>query len=172
MGLITRNDFDSLRELYVGQLRHLLSTENQIVKGLPDMIEHADDSQLKQAFQSHLQETKSHVTRVEALIAEVKRGDVDDKKDSILAAIVASGENITKESEPGAVRDAGLIATAQKVEHYEIASYGSARDWAVQLGLAAHAETLQKTLDEEKHADQVLTQVAQRTNATVSSYAA
>jgi ferritin-like metal-binding protein YciE len=163
MGLITPNDFESLRALYTAQLRYLLSTENQIVKGLPDMIEHADDQQLKDAFQSHLQETEIHVERLEQLLGDLIE-DIDDKKDPILTAIVGSGENITKESDPGAVRDAGLIATAQKVEHYEIASYGSARDWAIQLGLGEHAQMLQKTLDEEKHADKLLTTISQRTN--------
>jgi ferritin-like metal-binding protein YciE len=172
MGLITPNDFKSLRALYRAQLRYLLSTERQIVKGLPDMIEHSDDTQLKQAFQSHLQETQIHVTRLEDLIGDVNEGDVDDKKDPILTAIIGSGENITKESGPGPVRDAGLIATAQKVEHYEIASYGSARDWAIQLGLTDHAAALQKTLDEEKHADQLLSQISKSTNAAASTVAA
>ena len=134
MGLITPNDFPNLRELYTAQLRYLLSTENQIVDGLPKMIEHAQDTQLKQAFQSHLQETRNHVSRLKRLLGDLTN-DAADKKDPILAAIVSSGENITKESDPGAIRDAGLIASAQKVEHYEIASYGSARDWAEQLGL-------------------------------------
>ena len=165
MGLITPNDFKSLRALYTAQLRYLLSTENQIVKGLPKMIEHADDSQLQQAFQSHLQETEVHVSRLEQLIAEVNENDADDKKDAIILAIIGSGENITKESDAGAIRDAGLIATAQKIEHYEIASYGSARDWAIQLGLTEHAALLQKTLDEEKHADNLLTQLSQRANS-------
>jgi ferritin-like metal-binding protein YciE len=171
MGLITPNDFPNLRELYTAQLRYLLSTENQIVKGLPAMIEHADDTQLKQAFQSHLQETREHVTRLETLLSELM-DSVDDKKDPIITAIVGSGENITKETQSGPVRDAGLIATAQKVEHYEIASYGSARDWAQQLGLANHVSALQKTLDEEKHADGLLTQIAQRTNPSASAVAA
>lgn len=170
MGFITPNDFDNLRELYAAQLRYLLSTEKQIVKGLPGMIEHADDVQLKGAFQSHLQETEVHVTRLEALIGELTE-DVDDKKDPILASIVASGQNIVKETDIGPVRDAGLIATAQKIEHYEIASYGSARDWATQLGLQAHARTLQETLDEEKHADKLLTEISQRTNSSASAAA-
>ena len=171
MGLITPNDFPNLRELYTAQLRYLLSTENQIVKGLPAMMEHADDTQLKQAFQSHLQETREHVTRIESLLSELTQS-ADDKKDPILTAIVGSGENITKETKTGPVRDAGLIATAQKVEHYEIASYGSARDWARQLGLTNHVSVLQKTLDEEKHADALLTEIAQRTNSSASSVAA
>jgi len=85
---------------------------------------------------------------------------------------VASGENITKESDPGPVRDAGLIATAQKVEHYEIASYGGARDWATHLGLVEHASILQQTLDEEKHADELLSQIARRANSAASTIAA
>lgn len=93
---------------------------------------------------------------------------MDDKKDAILSAIVSSGEMITKETEIGPVRDAGLIATAQKVEHYEAACYGCARDWAMHLGLTRHASMLQQTLDEEKHADSLLTQIAQRTNRSAS----
>ena len=167
MGFITPNDFPNLQELYYAQLRYLLSAENQIVKGLPKMIEHADEPQLKQAFQAHLQETQVHVTRLERLLADFTN-DVDDKKDPILAAIVGSGENITKESDSGAVRDAGLIATAQKVEHYEIASYGSARDWAEQLGLPEHAAILQQTLQEEKHADKLLTEISHTANQVAS----
>jgi ferritin-like metal-binding protein YciE len=167
MGFITPNDFPNLQELYTAQLRYLLSAENQIVKGLPKMIEHADDPQLKRAFLSHLQETEVQSTRLQQLIADLTN-DVDDKKDPILAAIVGFGENITKESDPGAVRDAGLIATAQKVEHYEIASYGTARDWATQLGLSDHAAILDRTLQEEKHADRLLTEIAQTANPVAS----
>ena len=167
MGMITPNNFPNLRELYTAQLRYLLSAENQIVKGLPKMIEHAEDTQLKQALQSHLQKTNSHVTRLERLIADLT-DEVDDKKDPILAAIVGSGENITKESDPGAVRDAGLIATAQKVEHDEMASYRSARDWATQLSLPEYAAILQQTLEEEKHADRLLTEIAHSTNPSAS----
>jgi ferritin-like metal-binding protein YciE len=167
MGLITPNDFPNLRELYTAQLRYLLSAENQIVEGLPTMIEHAQDSQLKQAFETHLQETRNHVTRLERLLGDLIN-DPSDKKDPILTAIVGSGEKFTKETEAGAVRDAGLIATAQKVEHYEIASYGSARDWAEQLGLREHETILQQTLDEEKKADKLLTQIAHTANATAA----
>jgi ferritin-like metal-binding protein YciE len=169
MGLLTPNDIKNFQSLYTQQLRYLLSTENQIVKGLESMIAHTTDSQLKQAFQSHLQETQGHVTRLERLIPEVNDGDVDDKKDPITTALIGSGENIVSESDEGAVRDAGLLATAQKIEHYEIASYGSARDWARILGLAKHAQLLQQTLDEEKHADELLTTISQRANTSAAS---
>ena len=170
MGLLTKNDFPSLQALYTAQLRYL-STENQILKGLADMIEHADDEQLKQAFQSHRQETEVHVSRLNQLIGDVDT-DVDDKKDPTLTAIAGSGRNITKETDSGPIRDAGLIATAQKNEHYEIASYGSAHDWATHLGLTEHAATLQATLDEEKHADALLSQISQRANRDASTVAA
>lgn len=163
MGLITPNDYDDLRALYTGQLRYLLSTENQIVKGLESMIEHSQDEQLKGVFQSHLQETKIHAQRLEQIIGQMD-GEVDDKKDPIVTALIGAGTNIVRESSEGPVRDAGLIASAQKIEHYEIASYGSARDWAKILGLTEHATLLQKTLDEEKHANELLTNISHRTN--------
>ncbi len=163
MGFITPNDYDDLRLLYAGQLQYLHSTETQIVKGLESMIAHTQDTQLKQAFQSHQQETQVQAERLETLLKDVT-GDDDDKKDPIVTALIGSGENIVSESKEGPVRDAGLLATAQKIEHYEIASYGSARDWAETLGLTSHVTALQKSLDEEKHADQLLTTISQRAN--------
>jgi ferritin-like metal-binding protein YciE len=113
MGSITPNDYDDLRSLYTGQLQYLLSTENQIVKGFDSMIEHAQDSQLKQCFQSHRQETELHVQRLEILIGEIT-GDADEKKDPITRALISSGVSIGRESSEGAVRDAGLIALRKK----------------------------------------------------------
>ena len=163
MGLLTPNSIKDFRSLYTQQLQYLLSAETQIVKGLESMIKHASDQQLKDAFQSHRQETEVQAQRLEQLIGEMN-GDVDSKKDPIITALIGSGENIVSESDEGPVRDAGLLATAQKIEHYEMASYGSARDWATQLGLPRHAELLQKSLDEEKHADTLLSTISQRTN--------
>lgn len=129
------------------------------------MIDHSSDSQLKQAFQTHLRETENQATRLQQLIGEMNQGDVDDKKDACVTAMIGAGENIVKESNEGPVRDAGLIASAQKIEHYEMASYGSARDWAKMLGLDRHAQVLQQTLDEEKHANEVLNSISERANA-------
>lgn len=170
MGLLTANDIKNFESLYSLQLRYLLSTENQIVKGLKSMIMHSKDQQLKQAFQSHLQETEVHVTRLQEMIRDLK-GEVDDKKDPIVTALIGAGDNIVKESEEGAVRDAGLIASAQKIEHYEIASYGSARNWARILGHSRHVGLLQQTLDEEKHADELLTSISERTNSSAAAAA-
>lgn len=168
MGFLTPNDIKNFKSLYTLQLRYLLSTETQIVKGLQSMIDHATDEQLKQAFQSHLQETQVQVSRLKQIIPEVNDGEADDKKDAIATALIGAAENIVSESEAGPVRDAGLLASAQKVEHYEIASYGSARDWAKLLGFTEHAQLLQKTLDEEKHADQLLSTISERANSSAA----
>jgi ferritin-like metal-binding protein YciE len=171
MGFLTPNDIKSFRSLYTLQLRYLLSAENQIVDGLQTMIEKATDSQLKQAFQSHLQETRVHAQRLEQMLPELEGGSADDKKCAVTAALVASAANLISESEAGPVRDAGLLASAQKVEHFEMASYGAARDWARQLGFHNHADLLQKSLDEEKHANSLLNTVAERANATAAASA-
>ena len=89
---------------------------------------------------------------------------MDDKKCAVTAALIAAGANIISESDPGPVRDAGLIASAQKIEHFEQASYGAARDWATRLGLTEHATLLEKTLAEEKHADALLNKISERAN--------
>ncbi len=163
MGFLTPNDIQNFRSLYTLQIRYLLSTETQIVKGLQTMIDAAEDTQLQQAFQSHMQESEVHVTRIEQILQDLN-GEVDDKKCAVTAALIAAGANIISESETGPVRDAGLIASAQKIEHFEQASYGSARDWAKLLGLTEHAALLDKTLQEEKHADALLNTIAQRAN--------
>ena len=168
MGLITPNEYDDLRSLYRGQLQYLHSTETQIVKGLQSMIEHAQDTQLQSAFRTHQQESEQQASRVESLLTELQ-GDDDDKKDPIITALIGSGVNIVRESSEGPVRDAGLIATAQKIEHYEIASYGSAIAWANVLGLSQHASVLQQSLQEEKKTDALLTQLSTSQNAEAAS---
>ncbi len=163
MGFLTPNDIKDFRDLYTLQLRYLLSTENQSVDGLETMIKSASDEQLKQAFQSHLQESQVQAQRLQQLIGEMD-GEVDDKKCAVTAALIAAGANIVSESKPGPVRDAGLIASAQKIEHFEIASYGSARDWARILDLPRHVQVLEQTLNEEKHANELLNTVAGKLN--------
>ena len=164
MGLITPNDYDDLRSLYTAQLQYLLSTEKQIVLGLDSMIKHAEDEQLKVAFQKHKGESQVQAERLEQILRELS-GDADDKKDPVCLALIGAGLNIVRESSEGPVRDAGLIASAQKIEHYEISSYGAAREWAKTLGLAQHASLLEQSLEEEKRTDTILTQLSQTQNA-------
>ena len=156
-------NLDSLRELYRNQLRMLLSAEQQITEALPTMIEKATDVQLKQAFQSHLQETHVHVTRVQQILREEIR-DAEPVKCKVLAALVSEAEDMIKDAADNSVRDAALIAAAQRVEHYEIATYGAVRRWAQILGEAEQAALLNQTIQEEGHADQLLTSIAERVN--------
>ena len=156
-------NLDSLRDLYHNQLRMLLSTEQQIIEALPTMIEKATDVQLKQAFQSHLQETRIHVTRLQDILRE-EHDDVDPIKCKVLSALVSEAEDMIKDTSDLTVRDVALIAAAQRVEHYEIASYGAVRRWAQILGEAEQAALLNQTIQEEGHADQLLTSISDRVN--------
>ena len=156
-------NLDSLRDLYHNQLRMLLSTEQQIIDALPTMIEKATDVQLKQAFQSHLQETRVHVTRLQDILRE-EHGEADPIKCKVLSALVSEADDMIKDATDLAVRDVALIAAAQRVEHYEIASYGAVRRWAQILGEAEQAALLNQTIQEEGHADHLLTSIAERVN--------
>jgi ferritin-like metal-binding protein YciE len=156
-------NIDDLRKLYINQLQMLLSTETQITEALPKMIDKATDTQLKQAFQSHLQETETHVTRLEKILSELT-GKTDSIKCKALAGIIAEAEDMIKDASDESVRDAALISAAQRVEHYEIATYGTVRTFARILGLNSQAEILDKTIKEEGHADHLLTEIANRVN--------
>jgi ferritin-like metal-binding protein YciE len=141
----------------------LLSTEQQITEALPTMIEKATDPQLKQAFQSHLQETRVHVTRLQDILRE-ENHEIDAIKCKVLSALVTEAEDMIKDATDLTVRDVALIAAAQRVEHYEIASYGAVRRWAQILGEAEQAALLDQTIKEEGHADHLLTSIADRVN--------
>jgi ferritin-like metal-binding protein YciE len=156
-------NLETLRELYHNQLRMLLSTEQQIVEALPKMIEKATNTQLKQAFQSHLQETNVHVTRLQDILREETK-DVEAETCKVLKALVTEAEDMMKDAKNETVRDAALIAAAQRVEHYEIAAYGSVRQWALVLGKNGQATLLDQTIKEEGHADHLLTEIASRIN--------
>lgn len=156
-------NLDNLKKLYIDQLQHLHSAEKQIVDALPVMINKSRDPQLKQALETHLQETRQHVTRLEQIMRNAT-GDVDTKKSKGIAALITEGEDMIKDATDDAIRDAGIIGSAQKVEHYEMAAYGTVRTYAEILGYADQAELLEKTLEEEKHADQVLTQISDSAN--------
>jgi len=156
-------NLEDLREVYVNELKKMLSMEQQITEALPKMIDKATDTQLKQAFQSHLQETEQHVTRVEEMLRACT-DDTDTVKCKVLATLVSEAEDTIGDAQEGVVRDVVLIASAQAVEHHEMAVYGTARNWARILGEPEHAALLQKTLDEEKHADRLLTEISDRIN--------
>jgi len=149
----------SLQDLLVAQLKDLYSAENQLVKALPKMAKAASNPDLKAGFAEHLEQTKGQIARIE-IICDQLGVTPKGKKCAAMEGLVEEGKELMEEdAEPG-VLDAGLIAAAQKVEHYEIASYGSARTWAERLGLDEAARLLQETLDEEKATDEKLTELA------------
>jgi len=160
MALFGGNEFNSLDDLFVNQIEDLYDAENRLTKALPKMADAAASSSLKQAFQSHLRETEGHVARLETIFREVK---VDPKRETCEAmkGLISEGEDMISATGDSDVKDAALIAAAQRVEHYEISGYGTARTIAQRLGLTDVAALLQQTLEEEKAADQKLTTIAE-----------
>jgi ferritin-like metal-binding protein YciE len=166
MGFLTRTEFNSLEDLFVEQLKDLYDAEQRLVEALPKMANAANSSSLRQAFTAHLEETRNHVTRLEQVFNSIGV-EAERQTCQAMKGLVSEGSDMidSKGSNP-AVRDAGLIAAAQRVEHYEMAGYGTARTFAEQLGMAQAADLLQSTLDEEEAADEKLTQLAtQKINA-------
>jgi ferritin-like metal-binding protein YciE len=152
-----------LRELYQNSLQKTLDMEQHIVKALPTMIEKASDPELKQAFEDHLEETKTHVTRVEGILDQAI-GETSTIKCKVIAALVSEAEDMIKDAADPTVRDAALISAAQQVEHHEIAVYGTLRTWAEILGETGHAQTLDEILTEERKADEALTGISSQVN--------
>jgi ferritin-like metal-binding protein YciE len=151
----------NLGDLLHDQVRDLYDAEKQLVKALPKMAEAASTPELKQAFEQHLQQTKGHVTRLEEVFKHLNHS-AKGKTCKAMEGLVEEGEEIIDAKAEPEVRDAGLIAAAQKVEHYEIAGYGTLCAWAEQLSLGEVKGLLGETLQEEKQTDQLLTQLAER----------
>jgi ferritin-like metal-binding protein YciE len=150
---------DTLHELLVDELKDLWSAEKQLIKALPKMGKAAESKTLAEAFREHLEVTKTHVQRIEEAFAYLE-GSYRGKKCAAMEGLIKEGEEIIKEDGAPTVKDAGLIAAAQKVEHYEIASYGTVLEHAKALGLKEVAKLLEQTLSEEKEADDTLTFIA------------
>src|SRR5215213_2282982 len=151
---------ETLRDLYVEQLRDLYSAENQLVKALPKMAKGASHPQLQRAFTEHLAQTEQHVQRLDQIFKQL---NISSKGPACkgMEGLISEGEEMIKMKGDSAAIDAGLIAAAQRVEHYEIAGYGCVRTYARLLGDFTSERVLQQTLDEEGATDQKLTQLAE-----------
>lgn len=149
-----------LQKLFTDELKDIYWAEKALVKAIPKMIKKATSEELIQALESHLAETEEHVNRVEEVFAELGL-EPRTKKCEAMEGLIAEAESVMKDAEDGVMLDAGIIASAQKVEHYEIASYGTLRTFAQTLGLKGAVELLEQTLTEEKAADEKLTEVAE-----------
>ena len=162
MGLFSSMTLNSLNDLFVVQIQDLYDAEQRLTKALPRMAEAASNQQLKSAFQQHLRETEQHVTRLEKVFSVM---GVNAQRDTCEAmkGLIAEGEEVISARGDAEVKDAALIAAAQRVEHYEIAGYGTVRTLAQHLGQQEVARILQQTLDEEGACDKKLTQIAEAT---------
>ncbi len=156
---------ESLRELYINELKDLYSAETQLVKALPKMAKEASNNQLRQAFEEHLRQTSEHVSRLEQIFNEL--GEKPTGKKCVgMEGLVKEGAEVMKKDYEENVKDAGIIGAAQRVEHYEIAAYGTVKAFAEILGEDEHVSLLEETLNEEKAADQKLSQIADEVNAS------
>ena len=152
--------FETLRDLYLNELRDLYDAETQLLVALPMMADAATSSQLKEAFTAHLEETEVHVSRLEEIFDALGE-EPGEETCKAMEGLIAEGEDYVKATGDRDVRDAGLIGAAQRVEHYEIAGYGTARTLATRLGESEAADKLQATLDEEGEADRKLSAIAE-----------
>jgi ferritin-like metal-binding protein YciE len=159
MGLFTK-DIKTMNDLFVHQLQDIYYAEKQLVKALPKMAEKAGDSQLKQSFLTHLDETRGHIKRLEQVF-QMHGAEIKAVTCPAIDGIIKEADEVTGEVEDKSVLDAALINAAQAAEHYEITRYGSLVAWAKQLGRNDCAGILQKTLDEEKATDRKLTTLAE-----------
>ncbi|MBV8587288.1 MAG: ferritin-like domain-containing protein [Verrucomicrobia bacterium] len=152
-------NLETLQDLYIHELKDLYSVEKQLISALPKMAKTAKNDQLQAGFREHLEQTKEHAARLEEILGH-HRQSTRGKKCKGMEGIIAEGAELIEEEADPEVKDAGLIAAAQRVEHYEIAGYGTARTYAEMLGDLQGAELLRETLDEEKQTDEKLTSLA------------
>jgi ferritin-like metal-binding protein YciE len=155
-------ELETLKDLYIHELKDLYSAENQLVKALPKMAKAATNEELIAGFEEHLEQTEKHAERLEQILnshGETTRGP----KCKGMEGVISEGDEMIKEDAEDDVKDAGLISAAQRVEHYEMAGYGCARTYAELLGDIQGAKLLQKTLEEEKATDEKLTELAKST---------
>jgi ferritin-like metal-binding protein YciE len=151
---------EDLQDLFVEELRDLYSAENQLIKALPRMAKAASHDELKEAFQTHLEQTRTHAQRLEQICQRLG-AKAKGKKCKAMEGLIEEGKEMIDEDAEPDVKDAGLISAAQRVEHYEIAGYGTVRAYAKLLGDEESARILQQTLDEEGQTDKLLTQLAE-----------
>jgi len=154
---------NSLQELYVDELKDLYDAENQIIKALPKMIDAASSEELQNALTEHLEVTREQAKRIEQIFQNMGE-KLKDEKCKGMEGVIKDGAEILSEDMDENVKDAAIISAAQRVEHYEMAGYGTVRTWANLLGESEAEELLQETLDEEKEADEKLNQLAEQIN--------
>ena len=161
-------EHQALKELYIDELKDIYNAENQLVKALPKMAKAANSEELRTGFREHLEQTRGHVQRLEQIFKELGEKP-SGKKCKGMEGLVAEGQEMMGEDFEDDVMDAALISAAQRVEHYEIAAYGTVRTYAELLGEDTAVQLLEQTLEEEKETDQKLTDMASEINVRAMS---
>jgi ferritin-like metal-binding protein YciE len=159
---------EGLKELYLDELKDLYNAENQLVKALPKMAKAASSEELRAGFEEHLEQTRGHVQRLEQIF-EMLDESPKGKKCKGMEGLVEEGSEVMQEDFEDALMDAALIGAAQRVEHYEIAAYGTVRAFAEELGESEHVSLLEETLEEEKETDEKLTELAKQINSEANT---
>ena len=159
---------NTLRELFIDELRDLYDAETRLVKAIPKMAKVSNSDELRSGFEHHLEQTKAHVERLNQVMTSLGE-KLTGKKCRGMVGIIQEGDELMTEDFEGSVIDAALISAAQRVEHYEIAAYGCVHAWAKILGEDNAAQLLEKTLNEEKETDSKLTEIAEQINASANS---
>jgi ferritin-like metal-binding protein YciE len=154
----------TLKDVYVDELRDLYNAEQQLIKAIPKMAKAATSEELRKGFEEHLEQTKGHATRLEQILQGLGEA-VKGKKCKGMEGIIAEGSEVMSEDYEGAVMDAAIITAAQRVEHYEIAAYGSVHAFATLMGETEAAGLLEQTLEEEKETDEKLSQLSSDINS-------
>jgi ferritin-like metal-binding protein YciE len=157
---------ESLRDLYLEQLQDLYSAEQQLIKALPKMAKASSSEELRAAFEDHLGQTRQHAQRIETIFEQMGE-KVGAKKCKGMEGLVKEGSEVMEEEMEDGIKDAAIIAAAQRVEHYEIAGYGCVHAYAERLGDDKAASLLEQTLEEEKQADELLNGIAEQLNMDV-----
>ena len=159
-----------LKELYIEELKDLYSAETQLVKALPKLARAATSEELRRGFEDHLEQTKGHVERLQKILDMLEESP-KGKKCKGMEGLIEEGSEVTEEDYEGSLLDAALIGAAQRVEHYEIAGYGTVRSFAETLGETEHVSLLNETLEEEKETDEKLTELAEQINTQANEVA-
>lgn len=162
MKLFSAN-IEDLRSLYITHLKKALDMEQKITKALPDLVDNTTDPELSEAFLTHLEETRGHVTAVESLLRD-NVGEAETETCKVIGALTTAASDTIKDVTDTSIRDIALIGAAQQVEHHEIAVYGTLRRWAEILGLDNDAAVLESIETEEENADAMLSEISERVN--------
>jgi len=166
MKLFSAN-IEDFRTLYITNLKKALDMEQKITKALPDLIENSTDPELSNAFRTHLEETKGHVSKLERLL-QTNVGEISTETCKVINGLTTEAADTIKDVTEPSIRDIALIGAAQQVEHHEIAVYGTLRQWAEILGLTEDASILESIQEDEENADELLTSISDRVNVAAT----